>query len=162
MSRRGGRYKHLQQIPIQSFEHVSPLLLIGADHPHLVTPIAPVNIGPPGGPAAMKTRLGYVLQGPTRVVEQLLAHQQCLFTSAPRCGKAMASGHNAGEQDCSYGGEKEVKHPHCGEMTCPSFRLKWRPLCHCYKSLRDNYPETQPRQLPTTKRFRSSWTQDLW
>lgn len=81
MSRRGGRYKHLQQIPIQSFEHVSPLLLIGADHPHLVTPIAPVNIGPPGGPAAMKTRLGYVLQGPTRVVEQLLAHQQCLFTS---------------------------------------------------------------------------------
>lgn len=75
------RYKHLQHLPIQSFEHASPLLLIGADHPHLVTPIAPVLLGPPGGPTAIKTRLGWVLQGPTRLVEQLLPPQQCLLMS---------------------------------------------------------------------------------
>lgn len=40
------KYKHLVGLPIQSFEQVQPLLLIGADHPHLITPIKPVRLGP--------------------------------------------------------------------------------------------------------------------
>ena len=75
------KYKHLQDIPIQPLDRVTPMLLIGADHPHLITPVEPVRLGPPGGPAAIRTRLGWTLQGPTRVVTQQLSSQQCLFTS---------------------------------------------------------------------------------
>nr|XP_055076729.1 uncharacterized protein LOC129455971 [Misgurnus anguillicaudatus] len=74
------KYKHLVGLPIQGFEQAQPLLLIGADHPHLITPIKPVRLGPPGGPAALKTRLGWTLQGPTRLVEQSIHAQQCLLT----------------------------------------------------------------------------------
>lgn len=44
-------------IPLQLI-HKAHLLLIGADHPHLLAPIEPVHLGPPGGPAAIQTRLG--------------------------------------------------------------------------------------------------------
>ncbi|KAL0165842.1 hypothetical protein M9458_037686, partial [Cirrhinus mrigala] len=74
-------YNHLVGLPIEGFEQAQPLLLIGADHPHLITPVKPVRLGPPGGPAALKTRLGWTLQGPTRLVEQSLRPQQCLLTS---------------------------------------------------------------------------------
>lgn len=37
--------------------------------------------GPPGGPVAIRTRLGWTLQGPARIVEQQLRPQQCLLTS---------------------------------------------------------------------------------
>lgn len=47
------KYKHLKGLPIQSFEKIHPLLLIGADQPHLITPIEPVGLGPPGRPAAI-------------------------------------------------------------------------------------------------------------
>ncbi len=70
--------KHL---PIQSFEKILPLLLIGADQPHLITPIEPVNLGPPGGPAASKTRLGWTLQGPAKLLLNHLYPQQVLLTS---------------------------------------------------------------------------------
>ncbi|KAK7933271.1 hypothetical protein WMY93_004167 [Mugilogobius chulae] len=33
------KYKHLTNLPLQAFSRVSPLLLIGADHPHLLCPI---------------------------------------------------------------------------------------------------------------------------
>ncbi|XP_049321160.1 uncharacterized protein LOC111190943 [Astyanax mexicanus] len=75
------KYKHLQDIPLQAFDRVSPTLLIGADNPHLLTPLEPVRLGPPGGPAAIKTRLGWTLQGPSRLTELRLSSQQCLFTS---------------------------------------------------------------------------------
>ncbi|KAG1926140.1 guanine nucleotide-binding protein G(I)/G(S)/G(O) subunit gamma-2 [Pimephales promelas] len=75
------KYKHLKGLPLQAFERVSPLLLIGADNTHLITPIAPVRIGPPGGPAAIKTRLGWTLQGPAKILETKLQPQQCLFLS---------------------------------------------------------------------------------
>ncbi|KAK7944873.1 hypothetical protein WMY93_000601 [Mugilogobius chulae] len=75
------KYKHLTNLPLQAFSRVSPLLLIGADHPHLLCPIERVRLGPPGGPAAIHTRLGWTLQGPARILESQLQPQQCLFTS---------------------------------------------------------------------------------
>ena len=74
------RYKHLSGLPLQQFVGARPLLLIGADHPHLITPVEPVRLGPPGGLAAVRTRLGWTLQGPTRLVKQGLRPQQCLYT----------------------------------------------------------------------------------
>ncbi|XP_067218788.1 uncharacterized protein [Chanodichthys erythropterus] len=55
------KYQHLKNLPLQSFEDVSPLLLIGSDNTHLITPISPVRLGPSGGPAAIQTRLGWTL-----------------------------------------------------------------------------------------------------
>ncbi len=56
-------------------------VLIGADYPHLLTPIEPVRLGPPGGPAAIHTRLGWTLQGPAHITQWAPNTQQCLFTS---------------------------------------------------------------------------------
>ncbi|KAJ7997480.1 hypothetical protein DPEC_G00229450 [Dallia pectoralis] len=75
------KYKHLNGLPLQSFEGARPLVLIGADQPHLITPIEPVRLGPPGGPAAVRTRLGWTLQGPVKVAKHNLRPQQCLHTS---------------------------------------------------------------------------------
>ncbi|KAL0171399.1 hypothetical protein M9458_031710, partial [Cirrhinus mrigala] len=75
------KYPHLKDLPLQAFERVCPLLLIGADNTHLITPIEPVRLGPPGGPAAIKTKLGWTLQGPVRLLETQLQPQQCLFLS---------------------------------------------------------------------------------
>ncbi len=75
------KYKHLKDLPLQAFEKVYPLLLIGADNTHLITPLEPVRLGPPGGPAAVKTKLGWTLQGPVRLLETQLMPQQCLFLS---------------------------------------------------------------------------------
>nr|XP_055064967.1 uncharacterized protein LOC129447318 [Misgurnus anguillicaudatus] len=74
-------YKHLADIPLEPLEHVKPLILIGADHPHLLTPIEPVILGPPGGPAAVHTRLGWTLQGPAHLMQCTTSTRQCLFTS---------------------------------------------------------------------------------
>lgn len=49
-------YRHLRGLPLHSFSQEQPLLLIGSDYPHLITPVEPVHLGPPGGPAALKTR----------------------------------------------------------------------------------------------------------
>lgn len=77
------KYKHLSNIPIQPFKRSKPMLLIGSDHPHLLIPTEPVRLGPPGGPAAIHTRLGWTLQGPSSVICQLDRPQQCLLTSVP-------------------------------------------------------------------------------
>lgn len=74
------KYRHLRGLPIPSFDSVQPLLLIGSDYPHLVIPIEPVCLGPPGGPAA-KTRLGWTVQGPAKLVKHQLLTQQCLNIS---------------------------------------------------------------------------------
>lgn len=60
------RYPHLRQLPLQQLDNVTPLVLIGADYTNLITPIQPVKSGPPGAPAAIKSRLGWTLQGPAR------------------------------------------------------------------------------------------------
>ncbi|KAL3979043.1 ATP-binding cassette, subfamily B (MDR/TAP), member 9 [Sarotherodon galilaeus] len=75
------RYRHLKHLPLPDIKEVQPLLLIGSDNPHLLTPVEPVRLGPPGGPAAVHTRLGWTLQGPSRFLRQRLTPQQCLFTS---------------------------------------------------------------------------------
>ncbi|XP_023811839.1 uncharacterized protein LOC110015208 [Oryzias latipes] len=75
------RFKHLKNVPLEPFTNAKPLLLIGSDCPHLVTPIKPVRLGPPGGPAAVKTRLGWTLQGPVPSPQQTVQPQQCLFLS---------------------------------------------------------------------------------
>lgn len=56
-------YEHLSGLPIPTLTDVKPLLLIGSDHPHLITPIEPVRLGRSGGPAAIHMRLGWTLQG---------------------------------------------------------------------------------------------------
>ena len=75
------KYKHLRGLPLESFDGVSPLLLIGSDQTHLIPPIEPVRSGPPGGPAAIKTNLGWTLQGPARGLPQYCPSKSCLLTS---------------------------------------------------------------------------------
>ncbi|CAI5649659.1 unnamed protein product [Oreochromis niloticus] len=76
------KYRHLRGLPLQSFKKVKPLLLIVSDHPQLITPTEAVRLGPPGGPAAMCTRLGWTLQGPSSLIGSSSLPQQCLFTTA--------------------------------------------------------------------------------
>ncbi|KAL3977711.1 MFS transporter (organic anion transporter) [Sarotherodon galilaeus] len=78
------RYKHLQGIPLPFINKAAPLLLIGSDHTHLITPIAPVRHGPFGSPSAVKTRLGWTLQSPITDFQPQSSstHAQCLFTSS--------------------------------------------------------------------------------
>ncbi len=75
------KYKHLRGLPLQSLDRVHPLLLIGSDYPQLITPIEPVRLGPPGGPAAVNTKLGWTLQGPAKYVKGNISSTQCLLTS---------------------------------------------------------------------------------
>lgn len=63
------RFKHLRDIPLQPFNRVNPLLLIGADNPHLINSVKLVRLGPPGGTAAIRTKLGWMLQGTARLTE---------------------------------------------------------------------------------------------
>ena len=75
------KYKHLCGLPLTSMHHVTPLLLIGSDHNHLISPIAPVRFGPSGAPAAVKTCLGWTLQGPTRDIDLPLSTAKCFHIS---------------------------------------------------------------------------------
>lgn len=75
------KYKHLKGLPLQMLDRVHPIVLIGSDYPHLITPVQPVRLGPPGGPAAVKTRLGWTIQGPTQVVHKHLQPQQFLHVA---------------------------------------------------------------------------------
>lgn len=75
------KYQHLRGLPLRHLETVRPVLLIGSDYPHLITPVEPVRLGPPGGPAAVKTRLGWTLQGPVQHLQWETNEQHCFFTS---------------------------------------------------------------------------------
>lgn len=68
-------------LPLQTLDRVHPVLLISSDCTHLITPIEPVQSGPPGGPAAVRTLLGWTLQGPAQDIKHSLNAPQCLFTS---------------------------------------------------------------------------------
>lgn len=74
---------HLKGLPLQHVNKAE-LLLIGLDYPHEITPVEPVCLGPQGGPAAIKTRLEWTLQGPAQEVRHGFTEQQCLFTVAQR------------------------------------------------------------------------------
>lgn len=78
------RFKHLHGLPLQSFQKVQPLLLIGSDHPHLMCPVEQVRLGPRGGPAAVHTHLGWVLQVPTMLPRELLAPSDFSFPESER------------------------------------------------------------------------------
>nr|XP_013768807.1 PREDICTED: uncharacterized protein LOC106456350 [Pundamilia nyererei] len=80
------KYHHFRGLALQEIDNAKPVLLIGSDHPHLVTPVEPVPLGPPGGPAGVKTRLGWTLRGPTQGVVQQLREQQCYFTTCQSPG----------------------------------------------------------------------------
>lgn len=56
---------------------MTPLVLIGAEYIHLITPIQPVKSGPH---AAIRTQLGWTLQGPRKVAVQLLESQTTRVT----------------------------------------------------------------------------------
>lgn len=77
------KFKHLCGIPIPALKEAQPLLLIGSDQPHLITPIEPVRLGAPGSPAAVHTKLGWTLQGPSQFMGRLTHRALCLFTSSP-------------------------------------------------------------------------------
>ncbi|XP_049598383.1 uncharacterized protein [Syngnathus scovelli] len=75
------RYPHLIGLPIKTFHNIRPLVLIGSDHPHLITAVEPIRLGTPGRPASIRTRLGWALQGPAKFVQNNLGPHQCLVTS---------------------------------------------------------------------------------
>ncbi|XP_073718572.1 uncharacterized protein [Misgurnus anguillicaudatus] len=79
-------YRHLKGLPLLPVDRVQPLLLIGSDMPDLLIPTQPVCKGPPGGPIAICTRLGWVLQGPMNPIQPPRGQQQCLhiLTTPPR------------------------------------------------------------------------------
>ncbi len=78
------KYKHLRDLPLPPMDRAQPLLLIGSDMPHLLTPIRPVCTGPPGSPIAVCTKLGWSLQGPTSLNQATVVEQQCLhLATAP-------------------------------------------------------------------------------
>ncbi|CAL9699989.1 unnamed protein product [Knipowitschia caucasica] len=41
------KYRHLRDIPLSTIKDAQPLLLIGSDYPHLITPVEPVRLGTP-------------------------------------------------------------------------------------------------------------------
>lgn len=61
---------------------VKPLLLVGADHPHLLCSTERVVLGPPGSPAALHTGLGWTLQGPISFLQEASSTFQCHFLAA--------------------------------------------------------------------------------
>lgn len=75
------KYRYLRDLPLNDINQAQPLVLIGSDYPHLITPVEPVRLGPKGGPAAVHTRLGWTLQGPSRFLRPRLQPQECLFVS---------------------------------------------------------------------------------
>ncbi|XP_073725195.1 uncharacterized protein [Misgurnus anguillicaudatus] len=79
------QYNHLAGLPLPCFERVKPLILVGADQTHIISPIEPVRLGPAGGPAAIRTKLGWTLQGPTSLLEHRLKPNQCLHICTSPC-----------------------------------------------------------------------------
>ena len=56
-------YPHLRDIPLQTFRCAQPLVLLGSDNSHLIGPMEPMRRGTQGGPIAVRTALGWTLQG---------------------------------------------------------------------------------------------------
>lgn len=79
-------YRHLKDLPFPPVDRVKPLLLIGSDNPHLLTPIQPIRKGPIGGPIAVCTQLGWSLQGQMSPMQPSRGNQQCLhIMTVPTC-----------------------------------------------------------------------------
>lgn len=72
------KFDFLRGVPMQGFSRVRPMLLIGSDHAHLITPIRPVTRGPQGSPVAVCTLLGWAMQGPTNFLQAPSTETSCL------------------------------------------------------------------------------------
>ncbi|KAG7453570.1 hypothetical protein JOB18_034921 [Solea senegalensis] len=79
LNERDGFVEYCLNQGILRTDRAQPLLLNGSDMAHLLTPIEPVQLGPPGGPIAVHTKLGWSLQGPTSVDQVPASNQQRLF-----------------------------------------------------------------------------------
>lgn len=75
------RFSHLKCLPLETFNKVLPMQLIGADHPYLLTPIEKVRLRPHRGPARVHTRLGWALQGSVQSAQSDETEIQRLFLS---------------------------------------------------------------------------------
>ncbi|XP_076857121.1 uncharacterized protein LOC143511024 [Brachyhypopomus gauderio] len=75
------RFDYLRGVPVRGFSVVQPSLLIGSDHPHLITPVRPVLSGPQGGPVAVCTLLGWTIQGPTKFLQTPSKETSCLHAA---------------------------------------------------------------------------------
>ncbi len=73
------KYEHLRGIPLQPFHKVCPMVLIGSDQVHLITAKEPIRQGTKGGPMAVRTALGWALQGPEMSISDHAPVQQCFF-----------------------------------------------------------------------------------
>lgn len=77
------RYVHLRDIPLQSFKNVQPLLLIGSDNSSLITAVETIHIDTQIGPVAVRTKLGWALQGPEGLSNRSTStHQSYFITTA--------------------------------------------------------------------------------
>lgn len=74
-------YNHLKDLPLPSFNKVKPMVLIGSDHPHLITPKQPIRSGPIGGPIAVFTALGWAVQGPASFLQHSPSDSSCFHLS---------------------------------------------------------------------------------
>lgn len=72
------KYLHLQKAQIEGFNQVQPLVLIGSDNAHLITPVRPVLRGSSKGPVAVCTKLGWAIQGPASSMPTSEGDLQCL------------------------------------------------------------------------------------
>ncbi|XP_022103013.1 uncharacterized protein LOC110985885 [Acanthaster planci] len=57
------RWPHLRDLPLTDCKDVHPLMLIGSDRADLIVPIES-HFGPEGAPVAVRTKLGWAVQGP--------------------------------------------------------------------------------------------------
>ncbi len=71
-------YRHLRDLPLPPMDRVKPLLLIGSDMLHLLTPVQPICKGPVGGTIAVHTQLDWSLLGPMSPMQTSQGNHQCL------------------------------------------------------------------------------------
>ncbi|XP_065088324.1 uncharacterized protein LOC135709839 [Ochlerotatus camptorhynchus] len=69
------QYKHLQRLPVKSFQRATPGLLIGVNNIHLLN-TAKIREGKEQEPIAAKTRIGWVVCGCLRGEENQFLHRQ--------------------------------------------------------------------------------------
>jgi len=103
------KYKHFRELPLPPVNRAQPLLLIGSDMPHLITPVKPVQAGPSGSPVAICTQLGWSLQGPVDTVHLSPGVQQCLhITTASASSELLKNVERLWQMDTLPYSEKAV------------------------------------------------------
>ena len=78
----GARWSHLKGLPLHHAPAEEVMLLIGQDYPDALVPLATVP-GGKGEPYAIKTRLGWTVNGPVNASETR-GEQQAFFTQGER------------------------------------------------------------------------------